>query len=74
MDVNAKEVIATWACQKGQKKVGCNCKTCSARYEIYGLNVPVQIQEEAISKADRDKITIKEAVSIIMEVKNDNTQ
>lgn len=41
--------IATFACQKprkdGSKNPQCTCEPCAARREIFGSNIPVQIQE-----------------------------
>jgi hypothetical protein len=39
------ERLATLACQRGKKREQCVCAPCSTRREIFGDNIPCQLQE-----------------------------
>ena len=38
--------MAVRACQRPVKREACPCPPCAARREIFGANIPVQIQEQ----------------------------
>jgi len=56
----SKDRLATWACQRlkdGKKNPQCPCPPCAARREIFGVNVPIQIQEMRRAAVDAKLIS-----------------
>jgi hypothetical protein len=41
----AIDTLATLACKKKQKEIGCNCPPCAARMTLFGRNLAVGQQE-----------------------------
>ena len=65
--MNKLDRAATVACVRRPKKAGCLCITCTARMIVFGVNIPVPMQEEARMRAAREGIDLKVAARAVLD-------